>query len=149
ILRENANKGADKKREAGKHVTKVEEWIVKAIKQEPKLNSVLADLHDFNGHYDKVIAVYRQILDREPENRIALNNLAWLLAMLERGDEAPTMMNKVLEVAGPVPEFLDTRGVVWLQLNKTREALSDLEQAAQSRHWPKLLFHLAQAHLQN
>ena len=92
--------------------------------------------------------MYRQALQKDPENQVALNNLAWFLAMQEKSEESVALMAKLLEISGPVPEFVDTRGVVWLSLNKTSEALRDLAQAAQLRGSPKVFFHLAQAHLQ-
>ena len=40
-----------------------------------------ADLLDAQGKYDAAIAEYRAILSRQPNNILAANNLAWLLAI--------------------------------------------------------------------
>ena len=49
---------------------------------------------------------------------------------------------------GPQPDFLDTRGVIHLGLNQTKEAITDLEAAAKTAPSPSKLFHLAQAYYQ-
>src|SRR5439155_10947270 len=106
-------------------------WFKKGQKENPTLSLVvlLADFYDLQQRYPEAIGLYRQILQKDPENRLALNNLAWLLAIRERSTESLNLMKNALELAGPIPDFLDTRGVILLTLNRTKEALTDLEKA--------------------
>ena len=52
--------------------------------QDPETTALLltlADLRDFQGRYDEAETLYRRMIDKEPDNVLALNNLAWLLAV--------------------------------------------------------------------
>jgi tetratricopeptide (TPR) repeat protein len=110
----------------------------------------LADLHGKSGRYDDAQKVYREVLEREPTNPVALNNLAWLLATRARdandAQEALRHISKAVEGRGRRVELLDTRGVVYLALNDAEKALSDLKEATAEAATPTRLFHLARAH---
>jgi tetratricopeptide (TPR) repeat protein len=47
-----------------------------------------------------------------------------------------------------MPDFLDTRGVVYLSLKRTDDAIKDLKTAVEADPSPGRLFHLTQAYLQ-
>src|SRR5262249_55975876 len=117
---------------AAKEHKRVEEWMRKVMEKQsqPGFSLVLAELYDLRGDYPGAMRMYRKVLQKDPENQVALNTLAWFLAMQEKSEESVALMAKLLEISEPVPEFVDTRGVVWLSLNKTSEALRDLAQAA-------------------
>jgi Tfp pilus assembly protein PilF len=95
----------------------------------------------------EVEKLYRQVLDRDPRQVVALNNLAWMLA--ERGtssDEALTLINRAIESYGPRPEFLDTRAVVQLTLGKHQDAVDDLKRAIEDAPSFTKYLHLTDAH---
>jgi tetratricopeptide (TPR) repeat protein len=109
----------------------------------------LGNLNERLGEYDKAMALYRTAIGLNDPDGIAANNLAWLLALKGgRGGEALDLINKAIGLKGPVPEFLDTRGMVYLlTTGDGRRAIPDLETAVnRSPNGPKL-FHLAQAYL--
>src|SRR5262249_16877605 len=110
----------------------------------------LADLHDQRGDYQAALAEYRTILDKEPYNFVALNNLAWLLSE-HKGEskEALELINKALAGVGRRADLLDTRGLVYLRLNRTAEAVADLKSATADSPSAARYFHLARAHQQN
>jgi tetratricopeptide (TPR) repeat protein len=110
----------------------------------------LADLHDQRGDYQAALAEYRTILDKEPYNFVALNNLAWLLSE-HKGEskEALELINKALAGLGRRADLLDTRGLVYLRLNRTAEAVADLKAATADSPSAARYFHLARAHQQN
>jgi tetratricopeptide (TPR) repeat protein len=93
--------------------------------------------------------IYRDILEAEPRDLAVLNNLAMLLANADKDlDEAATLSNRSLEIAGPIPELLDTRAVIALAQGDAQTALNLLEQATSSIEspLPVILFHRAVAY---
>ena len=77
------------------------------------------------------------------------NNLAWLLALKDdQGKDALVDIDHAIKLVGPLPDYLDTRGVIYLSLKQTQDAINDLEIAVKADPSPAKLFHLAQAYLQ-
>ena len=102
-----------------------------------------------NKNYDEAARRYREILDKEPENYQALNNLAWVLN--EQNDpSALSYAEKAYSIAPTNADVLDTFG--WLLLNKgeTKRAVEILTLAVAAA--PKALeprLHLAKALLKS
>jgi tetratricopeptide (TPR) repeat protein len=133
-------------------VKRVEDWLKAAIRQHPDkvvLRMHLADMYDLRGRYDEALTEYRTVLDKEPNNVVALNNLAWLLAH-RSGEEAKALplIETAVQGQGRRADLLDTRGVVLLKLGRTDAALADLKEAVADVRTPSRLFHLARAHQQ-
>ena len=80
---------------------------------------------------------------------VSLNNLAWLTALREKkpSGEALKLINLAINRKGPLPELLDTRGIVYLKSGDFEHALEDLKQAVGSAPTAAKYFHLAQAYL--
>jgi tetratricopeptide (TPR) repeat protein len=115
-----------------KHLKRVEGWLLAAEKKAPgvTVELALADLRDLQGRPAEAERAYRAVLERDPNNVVALNNLAVLLALhAKKGPEALVLIEKALQVAGPHPSLLDSRGIVRLQMGDGRKAAQDLEQA--------------------
>ncbi len=131
---------------------RVEAWLKEAAKKDdaspgPRLQ--LADLMDLVGRSGESEPLYRQVLEHDPRNQVALNNLSWLLAQQkDRAAEALTVVEKAIEIHGPRAELLDTRAVAYLALGQTEKALADLEQAVADAPTPAKYFHLTRAHHQ-
>jgi tetratricopeptide (TPR) repeat protein len=122
-------------------------------KQEAKARSVAmqmhqAALHDLRGHYPEAQDQYKKILQIEPNNVVALNNLAWLLAQLpsDDGQAALRDINTAITGMGRQALLLDTRGLVYQKLGQNDKALADFKEAAEDTPTPTILFHLARAH---
>jgi tetratricopeptide (TPR) repeat protein len=131
-------------------IARVESWLLAAVEKDP--NGVrpalhLADLRDYQGRYDEAEAIYRQILMRKPGSVMALNNLAWLVALRDRrrGQEGLGLIDRALEEAGPVAELLDTRAVIHLAMGNPTDAISDLTRALGESATDRFHLHLAQA----
>ncbi len=96
------------------------------------------------------IETLRRAVTLQPDNVVAANNLAMLLAD-ERGDfeQALKYIDNVLQQTGPVSEFLDTKGWILVQMNRAEEALPWLTQAAErsSSADPIAQLHLATAYM--
>jgi tetratricopeptide (TPR) repeat protein len=120
-----------------------------AVKPSSLLLLHLADLYDLRGRYAEAEKLYARILEEnnEPNNAVALNNRAWLLAHREGGAaEALAAIQKAIDVVGRRADLLDTRGLVYLKLGKPDPALADLKEATAEAATPTRLFHLAKAY---
>jgi tetratricopeptide (TPR) repeat protein len=107
----------------------------------------LADLMELVGRFDQVESICRDLLKKDPDNLVALNNLAWLLAGKEgQGQEALALINRAIAKYGARPELLDTRAVAYVALGMAKEAVRDLEQVIRESPTPTRYFHLSRAH---
>jgi tetratricopeptide (TPR) repeat protein len=127
----------------------VEQHLLSAIEANPKSTVLLmhlSDLYDKRGEFAKAEETYRAVLAKEPNNVVALNNLAWMLAT-RGGDatEALRHINTAVSGMGRRADLLDTRGLVYLALKQHEKALADLAEAASDAPTPTRLFHLARA----
>jgi tetratricopeptide (TPR) repeat protein len=132
-------------------------WLEEAL--EKNRNSLilvlcLAQLRDLQGRYPESQALYRKALEQDGKSVVALNNLAWSLALASgKGQEALALIERAIDIFGPTPELVDTRAVVYLTLGKATRSAADLEDATADpslglRLRASLYFHLAQAYQQ-
>ncbi len=118
----------------------------------PVLLVGLASLYERLGDYPRAEEVYRAAVRADERGDMAANaanNLAWLIAM--RGDErneALQLIQSAIQLRGPIPEFLDTRGMIFLKAGQRDRAVEDLEKALKGAPSPPKYFHLAQAYLE-
>jgi tetratricopeptide (TPR) repeat protein len=134
------------------HYAQAEGVIQKAARAKPRSADIpvsFADLRDAQGRYDDAKALYREILAAAPTNVLALNNLAWLLALHEgkTGEAVELLEQRAIKLVGRDGNLLDTLGVVRLTGNDTARAVADLTAACAQDARPERYFHLAQAHL--
>ena len=141
---------------------RVANWLEQAVKQKtdsPLLLVGLGNCRERQERYKDAKALYERVIRQgsqtagstNPNDFIAAsyNNLAWLLAFEDKqGKNALVDIDNAIKLAGPLPDYLDTRGVVYLGLNQTQNAIKDLEMAVEGDPSPAKLFHLAQAYLQ-
>jgi uncharacterized protein (TIGR03790 family) len=111
----------------------IEPLLKRAVEVEPKLTAVnlrLATLLEARAEFDQAIEQYRAVIAVEPQNLIALNNLAYALAeRKQRPKEALTFAEKAYGLS-PTPEIADTLGWVHHLLGDDTAALPLLERAA-------------------
>jgi tetratricopeptide (TPR) repeat protein len=126
-------------------------WLEQGVAQDPKATRLLvgqANLYERLGDYSKAEALYRRIIDQNDRDGIAANNLAWLIALKDgKSRDALSLIDKAIELKGPLPDFLDTRGVVYLIGGEGQKAIADLETAVKAAPSSSKWFHLAQAYL--
>src|SRR5262249_31758790 len=92
------------------------------------------------------IVLYRQVLEKERNHGLALNNLAWLLALAEKQPAAALeLIQRAEQRYGPVPELVDTRSVFEVLLGQGQQAVRDLEEVVADAPTATHYFHLAQA----
>jgi tetratricopeptide (TPR) repeat protein len=139
---------------ADAQVKRLERHLQEAIAKKPKSTVLLlhlADLYDMRGRYAEAEVLYKKVLlDKEPKNVVALNNLAWLLAHRDGGaEEALQHIESAVAGIGRRADLLDTRGLVYLKLGKNDAALADFKEANDDAPTPTRQFHLAKALYEN
>jgi tetratricopeptide (TPR) repeat protein len=117
-------------------------------KDDPGLLSALAGVRVVQKRIDEAAGLYRRALELKPDDLATLNNLATLLSeQSEQREEAIRLIERAIEIAGPQPQFLDTKGTILMSENKPDDAIPLLEQAAASPLAdPRYHFHLAAAY---
>jgi tetratricopeptide (TPR) repeat protein len=109
--------------------------------------AALAHVKTLRGRLDEAEAIYRKAIETNARDSMALNNLAYLLALRGgRGDEAMKLVERAFQIAGPEPNILDTRAVVALSLDRPEAAVKDLTEAIREAPTGTAYFHLALAH---
>jgi tetratricopeptide (TPR) repeat protein len=127
---------------------RVEGWLEEARKKAPsdELTGHLAALRNRQGRYAEAELLYRQILQHQPGNITALNNLSCLLALgAGRAEEALSLVSRALAVEGPIPYLLDTRALAYLAGKRSDLAVKDLQDAVAEAPTATRYFHLARA----
>ena len=72
---------------------------------------------------------YREVLEKNPGHAVALNNLAVLLTLQgKKLDEALSLINKAIEITGPLGSMLDTRACVYIAQGNAEKAVSDMKE---------------------
>jgi tetratricopeptide (TPR) repeat protein len=131
-------------------VEQVAKRLTAALDKEPKssvLRLLLADLRDFQGRFAEALALYQRVLEAEPNNPVANNNMAMLVTLHQRqASKALELSQRAIEHAGPAPALLDTRALAYLAAGQHEQAVSDLEEAVHLEPSGTRYYHLAQAY---
>ena len=133
----------------------VRSLIETSYKEEPEpiLGKSLTDMAMADGHADELILRLRQFLAENPDDAGGLNNLAWVLALVDppQTEEALKRIDHATEVHGSNRSISDTRSVIFIRAGRVDEAIRELQAAqampAQSeKQRLSLAVHLAWAH---
>lgn len=84
-----------------------------------------------NGLYEDAITYFQQILEKDPDNKTALNNIAAAYLSMRRYEDALIYTEKVLVIDPGNEVALSNRGVALFKLHRDDEALSSIDQALQ------------------
>ncbi|BCN27281.1 XrtA/PEP-CTERM system TPR-repeat protein PrsT [Vibrio alfacsensis] len=104
----------------------------------------LAELY-IDSQPDKAIEEYKTILEKQPSNPLALNNLAWLYLDKEQPSKACEFAKKAYEIANQSVEIADTYGYCLFKSGDTQKALELLELAYTSKQYsPEIALHFAE-----
>jgi Tfp pilus assembly protein PilF len=95
--------------------------------------SLLAQYYLGTGQFEKAVAKYQQVIEINPNNMAAQNNVAFTLAVqLKRPADALPMAEKALELAPNNPTTLDTIGVVHMELGNLAKAEEHLKRSVEA-----------------
>jgi len=102
----------------------------------------LADHWIVDGNFPKAIALLEQIVEIDPKNVEALNNLANLLAESpDRVQEAIEVIDRAIDLGGDQPNLLDSKGCILMQAGRFAEAIPILQEAAATGMDPRFKLH--------
>ncbi len=133
----------------------VNRMLTTAIRDDPDSVRRLmfrAEFLEIEQKYNQSAEAYGDLLRRDDlPNRVgavAMNNLAFLLAMLgERLEEAEQLVEQSMETFGPIDDLLDTRALIRTEAKKYDLAIEDLTLAVSVSRDPIKYYHLARAQL--
>jgi tetratricopeptide (TPR) repeat protein len=101
--------------------------------QSTSLTLTWAEYLQLTGDHAAAVGVYRTVLQREPDNVLALNNLAWTLSLdrknKEKVKESLSLIQRAIDLAGPVDELLDTRARILFEAGQPEAGLRDMCEA--------------------
>jgi Tfp pilus assembly protein PilF len=113
----------------------------------PSLYRSLAALRNLQEQYFEAQQLYRDALKIDAKDVLAMNNLAWLVSLNDgKGKEALQLLQEAENVAGPLPDLLDTRAVTYLIQGDSARAITLLEDVIAVSPTATDYFHLARAH---
>jgi len=113
--------------------------------------NVLAMLLQITDRHAESAKLYQQVIELEPDNVIAINNLAWILCEKQgKHQQALELAQRGLEKAPDYIDLIDTRGVVYYRLGEFNKAVQDLTRCvklypAQTPSTVASYFHLGRA----
>jgi tetratricopeptide (TPR) repeat protein len=88
--------------------------------------SALAMLLQTSGRSEESATLYQQVLAIQPDNVIAINNLAWILCEEHsKYQQALELVQRGLKIAPDYIDLIDTRGVVYYKLGQYDKAIQD------------------------
>jgi cellulose synthase operon protein C len=127
----------------------VRSWLDAALAEDPGSLSLKLNEGEFfalQQKYDTAEKAYQAVLDKDPRNVVALNNLAWVLAPRpDRAEEALKLVDRAVAEVGLTGELLDTRARVRIAAKQFSLAEKDLLEALSQEKTPLRLFHMAMA----
>ena len=97
------------------------EQYLKNNQTDDRVRTVLADFY-LKTSPKKAADSYAMMLDRQPNNVVILNNIAWLYSDSDNIDLALKYSKKAIELAPDYPNVVDTRGMVLLKAGKKIDA---------------------------
>lgn len=128
-------------------------WIDKGKRVDPGsivVRLLDAELRALTGREAEAEGMYRDLLARRdlPADQVAIinNNLAFHLARPSTAAEARKLIDAAIDELGPLPDLIDTRGLVCLAEGAAEAAVADFREAALDPSATKFL-HLAAAEL--
>jgi len=132
---------------------RISPWVEKARLVDPGslvIRLVDAEVRTMLGREAEAEGIYRDLLGRRDldarQTAIIANNLAFHLAKPKTASEARKLIDTAMAELGPLPDLLDTRGLVSLAQGDHGAALTDLRDAVLEPTATKYL-HLAAAEM--
>ncbi len=123
--------------------------LAPSFENKSRLDLLSADLLSWRGSYQEAADAYKAILRENERDVAALNNSAVLMALAgEDFKEATRLVQKAIEILGPLDALLDSFGVIKMASGHPETAIVDFEQALRNRETAERRFHAAVAYSQ-
>lgn len=126
----------------------VADWL-KAHPKDTQIRNFDADMALRARDFKRAVANYRVVLDVQPNDVMALNNLAWALSQ-EKDPQALVLAEKANSLAPDNPSIKDTFGWMLVEQGQVKRGLELLKQAnAKVPQQRDIALHLAKAEMKN
>jgi Flp pilus assembly protein TadD len=120
--------------------------LVDWIKKKPDdvaITMILAGAYQTDNKNEDAIAQYEKVVKKQPDNAIALNNLAWLY-QLEGDHRAVETAERAYKLKPEEPSIVDTLGWLLVQNGDSGRAVTLLQEAAmRAPYMPEIRYHMA------
>ena len=108
---------------------------------------LLGLVEEQSGKYDVAVVHFQKVLETQPDNLVALNNLAFRLANnLDRANEALAYAQKAKELAPHNPAVDDSLGWILFKKGMYSSAVQYLQSSVSQQATPIRAYHLAMAY---
>jgi tetratricopeptide (TPR) repeat protein len=118
------------------------------LKDHPDDNQVttaIAAGYQEDGLLDKAVPYYEKCLELQPDNLLALNNLAWIYSV-QGNERAISLAERAYQLRPDSAGIIDTYGWVLLQSGESKKALALLSESVQKLpDVPEAVYHHAVA----
>jgi putative PEP-CTERM system TPR-repeat lipoprotein len=102
-------------------------WL-KDNPKDPAMRSYLGERALAAKAFDEAAKQYQALVELEPKNAVALNNLAWVAGQT-KDPKAMSYVDRALQLAPDSPPILDTKGNLQMDAGQTSEGLATLKKA--------------------
>lgn len=129
------------------------EYAIEASKIDPNnyyYKTLLANIYQENGEYDKSIEILLYLIDKNSEKSEYLMQLAFVYVLAQKYDESVEILNELENKAGINEAISLQKHQLYLNMNKTDEAIIEIENL--SREYPfetKYYALLAELYIEN
>jgi putative PEP-CTERM system TPR-repeat lipoprotein len=118
------------------------QWL-KEHPNDPMISMYLADRSLASKDFKPAIALLEGVLKQNPNNPVALNNLAWAYQQ-EKDPRALSTAEQAFKLAGDNPGVMDTLGWMLVEQGNTTRAVPLLQKASgMAPNSPEIRYHLA------
>ena len=126
----------------------LQRWITQSP-GDLRVRQILAQAYLRQDQADAAIEQYQAVVEAQPENIVALNNLAWLYHT-RKDAQAVDFAQRAYDLAPDKPEIADTLGWLLLEQGDPERGLELLQEAAgKAPHIPAIRYHRAVALAKN
>lgn len=109
------------------------------------IHFLIGTIYQRENNLPEAIKHYEEVLSKQPDNAIVLNNLAVIYAG-EKNPKALEMAKKAYDFYPQSPAIVDTYGTTLFKLGQAKESLAILQKAVElAPQNPDLQFHLAES----
>ena len=112
---------------ADEGVKRLQDWLVDNPEDADVMQSLGLAYQEL-GQDDKAMQEYQRLLDKEGDNPVALNNLAWIYLQANK-PEALELAERAYQIDPENPGIMDTYGWIQVQQGRVDAGLRLLEQA--------------------